>query len=353
MLSLARHRRTLVVQLLFLSVNGLGLLLGLIYNGKVPNLYENNLHHTMGWIVSLVVFVQCVLGIMKSYTRDKRIGNSISEEQAAFIPSPAIVTERLQATQTSTTSEWCTSRYSHDSGHGTEPSSSRSHSISSPSSCQDQLQMLNNPCDMNMAIDYDEKVAMPHSLLNNRILYRLSALLPNRVIIIMSFIYDVIDRLILFLGFILVISGAATYGGVFVSIFSPRAEELVLTNPQRGGNIFNGLAHTIKGGIFFWYGLLTLGRWMGCFVEFGWAWNIKPPVGVAGSQNAAMPSAEFIESFVIFLYGSTNVFLEHLAAWGEAWSPSDLEHVSISIMFFGGGLVSFSWLFKIAIITPH
>lgn len=53
---------------------------------------------------------------------------------------------------------------------------------------------------------------------------------------------------------------------------------------------------------------------------------------------AAMPSAEFVESFVIFLYGATNVFLEHLAAWGHAWSAQDLEHVSITIMFFGGGL---------------
>ena len=79
---------------------------------------------------------------------------------------------------------------------------------------------------------------------------------------------------------------------------------------------------------------------MGCFVEFGWAWNIKPPVCGAGSRKVTMPSAEFVESFVIFLYGSTNVFLEHLAAWGDAWSASDLEHVSISIMFFGGGLVS-------------
>ena len=31
---------------------------------------------------------------------------------------------------------------------------------------------------------------------------------------------------------------------------------------------------------------------------------------------AWVPSAEFVESFVIFLYGSTNVFLEHLAGWG-------------------------------------
>jgi hypothetical protein len=46
---------------------------------------------------------------------------------------------------------------------------------------------------------------------------------------------------------------------------------------------------------------------MGAFADFGWAWN---------------------------------VFMEHLAAWGDAWTAQDLEHVSISVMFFGGGLVS-------------
>lgn len=77
---------------------------------------------------------------------------------------------------------------------------------------------------------------------------------------------------------------------------------------------------------------------MGCFSEIGWAWNVRPPVGVVSRRKAAMPSAEFVESFVIFLYGASNVFLEHLAAWGHAWSAQDLEHVSITIMFFGGGL---------------
>lgn len=46
-----------------------------------------------------------------------------------------------------------------------------------------------------------------------------------------------------------------------------------------------------------------------------------------------------MESFLIFFYGSTNAFLEHLAAWGSAWTAQDLEHVSITIMFFGGGLL--------------
>jgi hypothetical protein len=99
-----------------------------------------------------------------------------------------------------------------------------------------------------------------------------------------------------------------------------------------GDRIFSGLAHFIKGGVFFWYGILTLGRWAGCFADIGWAWNIKP-------ENSRGPTAEFMESFFIFIYGSTNVFLEHLNAWGKAWSAQDLEHISITIMFFGGGLV--------------
>jgi hypothetical protein len=104
--------------------------------------------------------------------------------------------------------------------------------------------------------------------------------------------------------------------------------------------VLNGLAHTIKGGIFFWYGLLTLGRWMGAFAEYGWAWNVKPSMEGIRGRKVAVPSAEFVESLVIFTYGATNMFLEHLAAWGGAWTAQDLEHVSISIMFFGGGLVS-------------
>jgi hypothetical protein len=86
--------------------------------------------------------------------------------------------------------------------------------------------------------------------------------------------------------------------------------------------------------VFFWYGILTIGRWAGCFADIGWAWNIKP------NKGGRRITAEFVESFLIFFYGSTNVFLEHLTAWGEEWSAQDLEHISITVMFFGGGLVS-------------
>jgi hypothetical protein len=78
---------------------------------------------------------------------------------------------------------------------------------------------------------------------------------------------------------------------------------------------------------------------MGAFADFGWAWNVKPGSNLVPRWKSKVPSAEFTESFVIFLYGISNVFLEHLAAWGDAWSPTDFEHVAITILFFGGGLL--------------
>jgi Protein of unknown function (Ytp1) len=78
---------------------------------------------------------------------------------------------------------------------------------------------------------------------------------------------------------------------------------------------------------------------MGAFADFGWAWNVKPGADLVPSWKTRVPSADFIESFLIFLYGISNVWLEHLTAWGSAWSPEDYEHVSITILFFGGGLL--------------
>lgn len=67
------------------------------------------------------------------------------------------------------------------------------------------------------------------------------------------------------------------------------------------------------------------------------AWNVRPK----SASKRWTPTAEFVESFLIFFYGSTNIFLEHLGNWGGEWTFEDLEHISITVLFLGGGLVSF------------
>ncbi|WFD31898.1 hypothetical protein MSPP1_002939 [Malassezia sp. CBS 17886] len=104
------------------------------------------------------------------------------------------------------------------------------------------------------------------------------------------------------------------------------------------------LAHGIKGGVFFWYGILTYGRYLGAFGEYGWAWNRRPTLANSAHSGMArwrrtMPSAEFIECFVIFLYGVTNTWMERFGAKpGDPYTVKQVQHISIAVMFWFVGL---------------
>ncbi|EEP80578.1 conserved hypothetical protein [Uncinocarpus reesii 1704] len=332
MFSVARSYLTLPVQFLFLIVNALGLLMGVIYNSQTPDLYENNAHHKIGWLATWVIIAEVIMGLLFAYSgRSKSAGDS-SYESVAFLPVPQDSPQDIPREGQH--------RWSGDSGQGTERSSASLRSPRSSSVERGRRMYRDGEAD-----DFEEKpldgaIHNPKprrffgaAFLDKYLAHRIPGLLPQRVLDILRMIHVVIERTILILGFIALASGGVTYGG----IFDEPGHFAKADDPQRGSNIFNGLAHFIKGGIFVWYGLLTLGRWVGCFADFGWAWNVKPSRAIVG-WKARIPTGEFVESFVIFLYGASNVFLEHLAAWGDAWTAQDLEHVSISIMFFGGGL---------------
>ncbi|PWY81583.1 hypothetical protein BO94DRAFT_470214 [Aspergillus sclerotioniger CBS 115572] len=315
MLSVARSRFALPSQFLFLIINSFGMLLGIIYNNQTPDLYPNNAHHKIGWIASSVACAQVVMLLIFTYA-GRGNADVAASERAAFIP---VATEETAHQPHS----YPFHNYSRHSIQGAERDSSI-HSGPSSSTCvwsTDYVDFEKPEDDL-----HDEKTAGSCSWLRNTFVDRFLAsrvpgMVSSRVLRVIHVGYMVIDRIILPFGFIAIATGGVTYGGI-----------------MRGIEIFNGLAHFIKGGIFFWYGLLTLGRWMGCWSDLGWSWNVKPPAKIVGKAKARVPSAEFVESLVIFLYGVTNVFLEHLSGWGGAWTARDLEHVSISILFFGGGL---------------
>lgn len=85
-----------------------------------------------------------------------------------------------------------------------------------------------------------------------------------------------------------------------------------------------------------WYGVLTFGRYCGSWAELGWAWNRKP--NVAGTWREHWPSAEMVESFVIWLYGATNTWMERFGAGpDDPWTLHQVQHVSIAVMFFFAG----------------
>lgn len=110
--------------------------------------------------------------------------------------------------------------------------------------------------------------------------------------------------------------------------------------------IFNLLAHWIKGGVFIILGVVTISRYFGIGQSYGWSWNNVIIASASKDKdnlwNKLWPKGtitmEFIESFLIFFYGSTNIFLEHLAGHGGAWTTKDLQHVSIAFLYIGAGL---------------
>ncbi|KAL2179467.1 uncharacterized protein P884DRAFT_195440 [Thermothelomyces heterothallicus CBS 202.75] len=322
MLSLARSRYTLALQFAFLAINAGGVLLGVIYNASTPDLYPNNAHHKLGWIVTIVVAAQVAVGLLARVAGMlRRESSNLSgrpEERQGFIP----VSTEAMAEHESHYPPGPYGRFSQDSGQGTEPKteSLRSHSISSgaDSPTRDAHHSYDHPDD-----DADEDLEAAHLPIFSRstkaysVVAKIAGKISDRFWKILLFAYNFIDRTILILGFIAFCTGIIAFGRFF-----------------EGREIFSGLAHWIKGGVFFWLGIFTLGRWAGSFGELGWAWNLRPKK--AGRKWC--PSAEFVESAAIFFYGSTNIFLEHLGGWGGEWSAQDLEHLSITVLFIGGGL---------------
>lgn len=322
MLSIARSRLALPSQFLFLIFNGFGLLLGIVYNNQTPDLYPNNAHHKIGWIATGVFSAQVILALIFAYAgrgTSESPSHSDSFERAAFLP---VVTDEHETTFPTGPIHGC--RWSRDSGQGTESNSSI-HSPGSPS-CEtpdDDYDGFEKPEEQLPTKPGRPRGWFQSTFVDRFLAARVPGMVSHRVLRIFNMVSNVIDRIILPFGFVAIATGAVTFGGI-----------------MRGIELYNGLAHFIKGGIFFWYGILTLGRFVGCWADLGWAWNRKPSASIVANWKTRVPSGEFVESFVIFLYGASNVFLEHLSSTDRPWTPTDLEHVSISVMFFGGGLVS-------------
>ncbi|KAI2471155.1 hypothetical protein F4781DRAFT_143667 [Annulohypoxylon bovei var. microspora] len=324
MFSIARSRYTLAVQFLFLCTNAIGLLLGITYNANTPDLYPNNAHHKLGWLVTWVVSAQVIVSLVVrvagvvSKNGTQKLGK---EEEQAFIP---VSTEAMAEHQRINDSLFPhRHRHSNDSGQGTEPTteSLRSNSVSTAVGQESPIELGDRRA--HYEDDEDDLHFKPAELLPsksaNSFITKLAGKMSSKAWRIFMFGYNFVDRTVLILGYITLCTGIITFGRFF-----------------EGHGIFSGLAHWIKGGVFFWYGLLTLGRWCGSFGELGWSWNVRPKQ----SSQKWRPTAEFVEGALIFTYGSTNIFLEHLGNAGKEFRSQDLEHISITVLFIGGGLLA-------------
>lgn len=214
MLSIARSRLALPTQFVFWIVNAIGVLIGIIYNNQTPDLYENNAHHKIGWIVTAVASAQVFMTLIFTYA-GRGESEVSSYERATFLP---VSTDETASPMHYPSGSLHAYRWSRDSGQGTEQNSLNSR----PTSPQ---------CD-SRSEDYDgfekpeEQVRgkqgkrwFQGTVVDRFLSSRVPAMASSRVLRTLNMAHMVIERIILPFGFATIATGGVTYGGIMVSIF--------------------------------------------------------------------------------------------------------------------------------------
>lgn len=216
MFSIARSRLNLPTQFIFLLLNIFGLLCGAVYDNSTPDLYPNNAHHRLGWLLIYVTFAQACMTLLQAYT-SKQEDSRYVDERAAFVPMSTHEMEEHQ--QIYNVGGGQGYRFSNDSGQGTERNteSLRSHTTSSDDEI-DGNRISNVDLEYDAEHDTIEKRALlPNRALDRFFMKNLPSLLSSRTLCAIEMVYKTINRVILILGFMALTTGIATYGGIFVS----------------------------------------------------------------------------------------------------------------------------------------
>ena len=215
-LSVARSQLALPAQLSFLGVHTAAVLLGTAYGSKTPDLYENNAHSKIGWIITWIVVAQLIIGLLKLAVKLHTSQDADAEEQDAYLPmSTQALAQHHHAIYPSDEH-----RYSRDSGHYTASEASRSQSVSSMHEQEiEEHQKLLEYRNQHADIDADnmENQGLLANARTQRVATWIAAIMSPRTRRALSFVYNTIDCVSLPLGFAAIVSGAVVYGGVFVS----------------------------------------------------------------------------------------------------------------------------------------
>jgi len=217
-LNATRSRLAVPVQLGFLGMNGIALLLSTIYTNKTPDLYKNNSHDKLGWAVTWVVVAQSFMAVVKLYADCSR--SMPGDDQAhAVAPIPISAEAMAQHYQLQQTPVQEQGGYSDDSGHGMTSETPRTNSMSGTTDCGEELlHDFHNPHEAEYEVDMAEK----RSLLGNNVMNRLFSSMPSSVsrkgMKAINLAYQMINYVILLLGFFAITTGVVVYSGIFVRL---------------------------------------------------------------------------------------------------------------------------------------
>jgi hypothetical protein len=216
MLSIVRSRMTLVVQFVFLAVNAVGVLLAVLYNSDTQDLYPNNAHHNIGWIVTSLMCSQVLIHLVGRLAGAMAGRGHRGSDEARICGSVSHVDYWQRVPTHYPTAEDC--RLSNDSGQGTEPVTepSRNNSVSTSDEnipLNDQEKEVD---DGEPEVPFLDTMELPY-LSTHTLATKATRVVSSRIWACLDLTYRVTDRIILPFGFIALTTGVITFGRFFVS----------------------------------------------------------------------------------------------------------------------------------------
>ncbi|KAI8083167.1 uncharacterized protein BX664DRAFT_380492 [Halteromyces radiatus] len=341
MFGIARSPFHVPVQIIAFLTSLLGYFFGHLYAHSTPHLYKGNSHHKLGWIIFLFLITQIAVGVVR------KIAKAVGKTQESTTGYESLTEENIRLVRQSSDNHPSRSNSSSSNGNGGDTHSEGSmetlhHNngnydethltnviITKVEEEHQRLSMDDEEEDIDQLLQENDPMMMMGKKQRSLWMRVIDATLPWIPQIIKTifvrtaynpftktvcrYIHSILGRIFIILIFTQTISGLVVYHGVC-----------------RSWDVLGCIAHLIKGGIFFFYGILTFGRYLGAFAERGWAWN-----RVDGGSKF---SFEFIECSLIFIYGITNTWMEHFGK-DSTWNHKDFEHASLAFMWWWCGLV--------------
>ncbi|KAI8078992.1 uncharacterized protein B0P05DRAFT_587224 [Gilbertella persicaria] len=308
MLGIAKSSLHVPVQLLSFCFAMVGFFFAKLYGHSTPHLYAGNSHHTLGWILFLFMIVQMTVGVVRKIANAVGKHNQykrVDEEEEHFLPDSPSTSSSSHSQHSDLQSETSGETLHMNEFDFGKHSRSTSFDTDHPSNMSSQ----NSAQTVTMHMFNAVSPYIPNFIKNAFV-----NLAYNRfTTVVCRYYHMVMGRTFIVLIFVQTLSGLVVYHGVC-----------------RSWEVLGCIAHLIKGGIFFFYGIGTFGRYLGAFANRGWAWNRV--------ENGSSFSFEMIECSLIFIYGITNTWMEHFGQ-DSRWTHKDLEHASLAFMWWWCGLI--------------
>ena len=201
MLIIAKSNLRYPSQIAFLGLHGIGMVFGLAYNSRTPDLYPKASHNGLGWVLSALIFANFIIGIVRD-SIGRTSDSGTKDERASFIAE-------------------ATGRMTREEDRNMEASNQLSRS--SPSRSTSPYPELSQS-----SVETDSETLFDvHVQPNSRLEHRYDEPMTwtgrwanvsgsNLLVRILDLWCGIVDRGLLILGFVAICTGIVTMAGIFV-----------------------------------------------------------------------------------------------------------------------------------------